>query len=63
MRPTWRKFASYPLAQRHRGEDQEVLAKRHSLWQQVLYQPAHRWSGATRNGQPIGAVTLNPERK
>lgn len=49
-------------AQRHRGEDQEILAKRHALYQQARNQHPHRWSGATRNWQPIGAVTLNPER-
>lgn len=49
-------------AQRHRGEDQEVLANRHALYQQARHQHPHRWSGNTRNWQPIGAVTLNPER-
>jgi putative transposase len=49
-------------AQRHRGEDQAVLAKRHALYQQARHQHPHRWSGNTRNWQPIGAVTLNPER-
>jgi putative transposase len=49
--------------QRHRGEDQEVLAKRHALYQQARNQHPHRWSGATRNWQPIGTVTLNPERE
>lgn len=38
-------------AQRHCGEDKEILAKRH-----VLYQQARNW-------QPIGAVTLNPQRE
>lgn len=50
-------------AQRHRGEDKKVLAKRHVLYQQARNQHPHRWSGATRNWQPIGAVTLNPERE
>jgi putative transposase len=50
-------------AQRHRGEDQEVLAKRHALYQRARNQHRHRWSGATRNWQPIGAVTLNPDRE
>ncbi len=50
-------------AQRHRGEDHEVLAKRHALYQQARHQHPHRWSGNTRNWQPIGAVTLNPERE
>ncbi len=50
-------------AQRHRGEYQEILAKRHALYQQARNQHPHRWSGATRNWQPIGVVTLNPERE
>jgi putative transposase len=44
-------------------EDHQVLAKRHALYQQARNQHPHRWSGATRNWQPIGAVTLNPERE
>jgi putative transposase len=52
-----------PPAQRHRGEDQEVLAKRHALYQKARHKHPHRWSSATRNWQPIGAVTLNPERE
>jgi hypothetical protein len=36
-------------AQRHRGEDQEVLAKRHALYQHARNQHPYRWSGATRN--------------
>jgi putative transposase len=50
-------------AQRHRGEDKEVLAQRHALYQQARHKHPHRWSGATRNWQPIGTVTLNPERE
>ena len=50
-------------AQRHRGEDKEVLARRHVLYQQARNQNPHCWSGATRNWQPIWAVTLNPERE
>ncbi len=49
-------------APRHRGEDQEVLTKSHALYQQARNQHPHRGSGNTRNWQPIGAVTLNPER-
>jgi putative transposase len=39
-------------AQRHRGEDPEVLARSHRLYQQARNQHTHRWSGATRNWQP-----------
>ena len=50
-------------AQRHRGEDQAVLAKRHVLYQRARQQRPQRWSGTTRNWQPIAtdAVTLNPD--
>lgn len=50
-------------AQRHRGEDRQILAKRHALYQQARQKNPQRWSGKTRNWQPIGAVTLNPERE
>jgi putative transposase len=50
-------------AQRHRGEDQELLAKCHALYQQARNQHPHRRSGNTRNRVPIGTVTLNPERE
>jgi putative transposase len=36
-------------AQRHRGQDQEVLAKRHALYRQARHKHPHRWSGNTRN--------------
>ena len=49
-------------AQRHTGEDQEILAARHALYLKVREQNPARWSGSTRNWSPIGAVTLNPER-
>ena len=35
----------------------------HALYQQARNQHPHRWSGATRNWQPIGTVTLNPEKE
>jgi putative transposase len=48
--------------QRHTGEDQAILAARHALYTQAKECNPARWSGNTRNWQPIGAVTLNPER-
>jgi putative transposase len=48
--------------QRHRGEDQALLANRHHLYQAARDRHPARWSGPTRNWQPIGAVRLNPER-
>jgi len=49
-------------AQRHAGEDQTILAARHDLYLRAREQNPARWSGNTRNWNPIGPVTLNPER-
>ena len=49
-------------SQRHKGEDQAILAARHALYLQARQKNPARWSGDTRNWSPIGAVTLNPER-
>ncbi|SNX67530.1 hypothetical protein SAMN05878503_101166 [Cereibacter ovatus] len=48
--------------QRHRGEDKALLAERDRVYQQARAAHPERWSGKTRNWQPIGAVWLNPER-
>ena len=48
--------------QRHAGEDHAILAARHALYTTAKERHPARWSGNTRNWQPIGAVTLNPER-
>ncbi len=49
-------------AQRHTGDDQAILAARHALYLRAKEQNPARWSGATRNWNPVGPVTLNPER-
>lgn len=49
-------------AQRHAGLDTEILAKRHQLYQQARRDNPARWSGKTRNWQPVGSVWLNPEK-
>jgi putative transposase len=49
-------------AERHDGKDAHILARRHSLYQQARAANPRRWARNTRNWQPIGAVTLNPER-
>ncbi|MGH8760952.1 MAG: transposase, partial [Burkholderiales bacterium] len=49
-------------AQRHAGDDHAILAARHALYTQARERHPARWSGATRNWSPVGAVTLNPER-
>jgi transposase InsO family protein len=45
--------------QRHTGQDRAILQRRHRLYQQTKARHPGRWSGATRNWTPIGAVTLN----
>jgi putative transposase len=49
-------------AQRHRGEDSAILAKRDAVYQAARAERPERWPGKTRNWSPIGTVTLNPER-
>ena len=50
-------------AQRHAGQDREILAARDVLYGQARQANPKRWSGRTRDWSPIGAVTLNPERE
>ncbi|MBK8638831.1 MAG: transposase [Chromatiaceae bacterium] len=46
--------------QRHRGEDQALLAGRRGLYAAAKAQYPERWSGAIRNGEPDAVVLLNP---
>jgi len=46
--------------QRHSGEHVAVLAQREALYTQAKAMHPERWSGATRDWTPPGAVTLNP---
>tara|TARA_R100000322_G_C5425284_1_gene187305 strand:- start:39 stop:1055 length:1017 start_codon:yes stop_codon:yes gene_type:complete len=48
-------------AERHRGLDTEILIRRHALYQKARSAHPERWSGSTRNWNPVGHVTLNPE--
>lgn len=48
--------------QRHRGEDREILAKRHQLYLQAKAKNPSRWSGKTRNWNPVTEVLLNPDK-
>jgi transposase InsO family protein len=50
-------------AERHAGQDHNILARRHSLYREARAANPRRWARNTRNWQPIGAVTLNPERE
>jgi transposase InsO family protein len=49
-------------AQRHAGEDRDILSKRHALYTEARAANPRRWARHTRNWQPIEVVTLNPER-
>jgi putative transposase len=49
-------------AQRHDGEDVEILAARHEVYLQARERNPARWSGTTRDWSHIATVTLNPER-
>jgi len=49
--------------QRHRGEDQAILAERHRVYELARARHPERWSGTTRNWNWIDAVYLNPKKK
>lgn len=48
-------------AQRHRGEDTAILAKRKQVYEAARAANPTRWSGETRDWSPITKVMLNPE--
>ncbi|UFK41104.1 IS3 family transposase [Pectobacterium parvum] len=50
-------------AERRRGKDRALLTQRDELYRQAQKAHPERWSGKTRNWQPEGPVTLNPERE
>lgn len=50
-------------AQRHRGEDIDILAKRQAVYQAAKAKNPERWSGKTRNWEHQPVVVLNPEKK
>jgi len=47
--------------QRHQGQDVEILAKRKQVYEAAKARNPSRWSGNTRNWQPVKSVTLNPK--
>ncbi|RMR08709.1 Mobile element protein [Pseudomonas syringae pv. primulae] len=50
-------------AERHRGLDHQVLARPHELYERAKEKKPERWSGRTRNWEPIGTVLLNPDQE
>lgn len=49
--------------QRHDGQDGALLARRVRVYEAAKAANPQRWSGATRNWQPVGVVHLNPDQK
>ena len=47
-------------AERHAGNDTEIFNRRHALNEQARRRNPSRWSGKTRNWEPVGSVALNP---
>ncbi|KFD19563.1 transposase, partial [Tatumella ptyseos ATCC 33301] len=45
------------------GEDRALLKQRDKLYRSARQAHPERWSGRTRNWQPEGPVTLNPDRE
>ena len=50
-------------AQRHAGLDGALLSNRVEVYEAAKARHPERWSGATRNWQPILVVHLNPEKQ
>lgn len=48
-------------AQKHRGEDAEILAHRKVVYECAKAQNPSRWSGSTRDWKPVTEVMLNPD--
>ncbi len=46
--------------QRHRGEEVALLQQRRAVYEEAKARQPCRWSGAIRNWQPVGSVSLNP---
>jgi len=48
---------------RHSGREEAILQQRQRVYEEARRRNPRRWSGATRNWQPIKTVYLNPEKK
>ncbi len=48
---------------RHERRDKAILAARHRVYTTAKARTPRRWTGATRNWTPVGAVRLNPEKR
>ncbi len=50
-------------ADRHAGDDVEILERRHAVYRAAEQRHPERWTGGTRNWRPIEKVVLNPDTK
>lgn len=48
--------------ERHAGKDAEILRKRDEVYENAKKNNPERWSGSTRNWQPVRIVYLNPDK-
>ena len=49
--------------ERHAGQDTALLSKRVGVYEAAKAKHPQRWSGATRNWQPVQVVHLNPDQR
>lgn len=49
--------------ERHAGQDSALLSKRANVYEAAKAANPQRWSGTTRNWQPVREVYLNPDQK
>jgi len=49
--------------ERHFGHEEAILSQRQCVYERARQQHPQRWTGATRNWTPVGAVYLNPETR
>ena len=50
-------------AERHANLDTELLQKRANVYEEAKKRHPERWSGVTRNWQPVRVVHLNPDQR
>lgn len=48
---------------RHYGREERILVKRHQVYEKAQRRHPSRWSGQTRDWNPVCLVWLNPEKK
>jgi len=48
--------------ERHRGQDRDILRRRHEVYEQARRRHPQRWTGKTRNWTPANAVSLTSYR-